>query len=116
MSLQVNTASGTTIDLIDIILLLLDISDHIFMHNFIIYKKLKQPVIIGLDFAQHYKIRLDWNVYETLFFRHEGKKIATAVRKGNQCQLSVALLETPVGDKYAGEQLSYHLITYQGYH
>ena len=58
MPLQVNTARGTTSDPIGIFPLLLDINDHTFIHNFIICKKLKQPLIIGLDFTQCYKIGL----------------------------------------------------------
>ena len=56
MSLQVNAANRTTLDLIGIVPLILDINDHIFIHNFIISKKVKQPFIIGLVFAQGYKI------------------------------------------------------------
>ena len=80
MSLQVNTASGTTLDPIGIIPLILDINEHMFMHNFIICKKLKQSLIIGLDVAQCHKIRVDWDAYGTLVLRHEGKKIVTTIK------------------------------------
>ena len=73
-------ASGATLDLIGIVPLILDISDYTFTHSFIILKKLKQPLIIGLDFAQCYKTGVDWDTYGTLFLKYKGRKITTALR------------------------------------
>ena len=59
MSSHVNTASRTTLDPIAIVPLIPEINDHTFIHNFFLCKKLKQPLIIGLYFAQCYKIGVD---------------------------------------------------------
>ena len=45
----------------------MNIEEHSFKHNLIIYIKLKQPLIIGLDFAQRYKLGVDWNTSGTLY-------------------------------------------------
>ena len=63
-SLKVNTASGTTIGIGP---LELNIDNHVSMHNYIICTKLKQPLIMKLDFAKKYGIGVDWVVYGTLF-------------------------------------------------
>ena len=110
MSLWVNTASGTMLDLIDIVLLMLNIHDHTFLCIFIICHKLKQLCIIILDFAQCNKTAVDWDAYGTLFLRYKGKNIVTAMRKGNPCQTSVALVEMPVADKCTEDERK-HLVT-----
>ena len=104
MSLQINTASRTTLGPIGIVPLILNINDYIFIHNLIIHKKLRQQFIIGLNFAQRYKIGVDWDAYGTLFLRYKGKKIATVMRKSNPCWQSVALLETLVSDTWAKDE------------
>ena len=50
-----------------------------FTHNFIVYIKLKQNLILGLDFAQTYKIDIDSDIDGKLFPRCKGKKIATSL-------------------------------------
>ena len=50
-SLRVNTVSGMTLGTIGIVPLIPDIDNHTFVHNFIIHTKLKQSLIIELDFA-----------------------------------------------------------------
>ena len=107
MSLWVNTASGTTSDLIGILSLTLYINDHSSAQNFIICKKLKHLLIVGLDFAQRYKIGLERDAYGALFLIFEGKKIATAMEKGSPHQQLVALLKTPVADKWARDERKY---------
>ena len=59
MSLQVNTASRKSLGMIGVAPPCLDSNDHTFIHNFIICKIQKQPLITGLDFAQRYKIGID---------------------------------------------------------
>ena len=53
------------------------------MHNFIICTTFKQPLILGLKFAERYKIGIDWDMYGTLFLRCEGKNIATSMKMIN---------------------------------
>ena len=54
--LWVNTASGKTLGLMGIVPLIIDTESCTFVHNSIICTKLKQSLIIGLDFAQIYII------------------------------------------------------------
>ena len=49
-------ATGTTLGLIRIVSLILGINNNTFIHNVIISEKLKQPLIVRLDFAQRYKL------------------------------------------------------------
>ena len=92
-------ASRTTLGLIEIVPLILDINNHTFVHNFIICKKLKQSLIVGLDFAQRYKTGIVWDAYGMLFLRYKGKRIAIAIKKDNPCQQTVAFPEISVAAK-----------------
>ena len=58
-TIWVKTASGTTLSPIDLIPLIMDTEEYSFKHKFIICTKLKQPLIIGLDFALRYKLAAD---------------------------------------------------------
>ena len=84
--LQVNMVKRATLGPKGIVPLILDINDDTFVHNFIICKKPKQPLNLGLHFAQRYKSGVDWDACEHLFLRYEGKMRATAMNKGNPCQ------------------------------
>ena len=57
--LKVNTAIEATLGPIGIALLDVNIEEQNFTHNFIVCTKLKQPFILGLDFAQRNKIGID---------------------------------------------------------
>ena len=77
-----NTASGTTLGPIGgLVSLTLDINDQTFVQILIICKKMKQPLIMGLDFSQRYKLDIDWDAYGTLFLRYKGERIATTIKK-----------------------------------
>ena len=62
-------------------------------------KKQKQLLIVGLDFAQRYKIGVHWDADGTLFLRYKGKSIATAMKTDNPCQQTIAFLEISVAEK-----------------
>ena len=64
-----------------------------FTYNFVVCAKLKQHLILGLDFAQRYKIRIDWDINEKLFLRCEGKKIASSLKTINSGQWMIASLK-----------------------
>ena len=57
--LKVSNACVATLGPIGIAPLELNIDDQNFGHNFIVYTKLKQHLILGLDFAQRYRIGID---------------------------------------------------------
>ena len=94
----------TTLGLKGTIPLILDINDHTFVQHYMIYKKLKQPLIVELDFTQRYKIGADWDAYGTLFLGYKGKMIATAMKKGNPCQQTIAFLGTLIAEKWARDK------------
>ena len=66
-TLRVNTTSGTTLSTMDIDHLTMNIEEHNFKHNFLICTKLKQSLIIGLDFVQRYKLGVDWDTSGMLY-------------------------------------------------
>ena len=64
----------------------LNIEEQNFTHNFIVCTKLKQYFILGLNFAQRYKIGIDWDINRKLFLRHEGKQIAISLKTSDSGQ------------------------------
>ena len=75
-----NTANRATLGPIGIAPLDLNTEEQNFIHNFIVCTKSKQNLILGLDFAQRYKIGIDWYINGKLFLRHEGKKRKTSLK------------------------------------
>ena len=96
-TLKVNTRSGATLGPIGISPLELNIDDQIFAHNFVVCIKLKQHLILGLDFAQRYRIGIDWDMYRKLFLSCEGKKIATSMKTYNPEHWTIASLDILAG-------------------
>ena len=45
----------------------MNVEEQSFRDNFIICIKVKQPLIKGLDFAQRYKLGVDWDTSGTLY-------------------------------------------------
>ena len=96
--------SRTTLGLIGIVPLTLDIKNHTFIQNFIICKKLKQPFLVGLDSAQNTKIGVDLDTYGTLFLRYESTKIAAAMKKVIHADITLALFEKSAAEKLARDE------------
>ena len=59
-------ASGIALVMIGIVPFIMNIEEDRFRYNFIICTKLKQPLIIRIDFAQRYKIGVEWHNYGSL--------------------------------------------------
>ena len=78
--LWINTTSGTTLGPIGLKQLTMNMEEHSFRHNLIICTKLKQPLIIGLDFAQRYRLEVDWDISGNLHIWLNGWKIATVIQ------------------------------------
>ena len=64
----------------------------------------------GIKFAQRYKIEVDWDAYGTSVLKIQSKKDNHSNKKGNPYQQSVALLGTPVADKWAHDERK-HFVT-----
>ena len=65
--LKVNTLSGATLAPIGTALLDSNTDDQNFMHNFVVCTKLKQHLILGLDFSQRYRTGIDLVLIENYF-------------------------------------------------
>ena len=59
-----------------------------------IYTKLKQLLIIGLDFAQRYKLSVGWDTSGTFYLQLDRQNIATTMKKGNTGRQVMAMYET----------------------
>ena len=81
-----NSASRTTLYPAGIAPLDLNIEEQNLTHNFIVCTKLKQNLILGLNFAHRYKIGINWDIDGKLFLRYEGKKIATSLKTNDSKQ------------------------------
>ena len=108
--LKVNTASGATLGPIGIAPLELNMDDQNFAQNSVVYTKLKHHLILGLDFAQRYRIGIDLDKYGKLFLICECKKIATSMKTNNPEQWTIASLEIPAGKQHKTNQ-KLHLLT-----
>ena len=109
ISLKVNTASGTTLGPIRIAPLEVNMKSQIFVCNFIICSKLKQPLSLELAFSHRYRIGIDLDMYGMLFLRHEGKKIVTSLKVINPGQWTIAFLEIHSGKpQETGQKLCFN--------
>ena len=91
--LKVNTTNGATLGPIRIAPLDLNIDEHNFKHNFIVCTKLKQNLILVLNFAQRYKIVIDWDINGILFLRCKGKRMTTSLKTNDSGQWTMASLK-----------------------
>ena len=91
--LKVNATSRATLGPVGIAPLDLNIEEQNFTHYFIGCTKLKQNLILGLHFAQRYKICIDWDINRKLFLRCKGKKIPTYLKTNDSGQQAVHLLK-----------------------
>ena len=71
----------------------LNIDNQNFMHNFVVCTKLKQHLILGLDFAQRFRVGIDWDTSGNFFLRHEGKKITCSMKTHNFGQQVITSLK-----------------------
>ena len=75
----VNQASGGSIGAIGMIDIICNIKNKMFKHKFIVCSTLKTSMILGLDFAQTYRIGIDWDDNMDPYLRSEGKYLVSAM-------------------------------------
>ena len=75
----VKQASGSSMGALGMIEITFTIEGHIFKHEFIVCSALKTGVILGLDFAQSYRIGIDWNDAMEPYLGSRGKYLTTAM-------------------------------------
>ena len=72
----VRSANGSNLGLIGIAKGSLLLVAHEFEHKFIVCKYLLHPVVLGLDFAQDFRVGIDWN-YQGHLYLHKDLKSLT---------------------------------------
>ena len=53
----------------------LEIHDKQFEHTVNVCHNLQQPLLLGMDFAQNYRIDIDWGQNNVSYLRHKGRKV-----------------------------------------
>ena len=76
---SIKQASGGSIGAIGTIDIICKISNRTFKHKFIICTALKAQMILGLDFAQTYRIGIDWDRNMEPYLRSEGRFLTSAM-------------------------------------
>ena len=76
---SVKQASGGSIGAVGTIDIICKIRNRTFKHKFIVCTALKAQMILGLDFAQTYRIGIDWDSNMEPYLRSEGKFLTSAM-------------------------------------
>ena len=76
--LKVGQAYGTSLGPNGLVRLLIEINNNHFEHLFIVCQNLKPPLLFGMDFAQCYKIGIDWDHTEASYLWYKGRKLMSA--------------------------------------
>ena len=76
---NMNQASGGSIGAVGTIDITCKIRNRTFKHKFIVCTALKAQMILGLDFAQTYRIGIDWDNNMEPYLRSEGKFLTSAM-------------------------------------
>ena len=92
--LKLNTASGATSGPTGKILCI----------NLVCAQKLKQHLILRLDFAQRFKKGIDWDINGKLFLRSKGKKISPSMRTNDFGQWMIDSLKISTDEHNETEQ------------
>ena len=61
-----------------IVMVTLEINDKQFERTFIMCQNLQQPLLFGMDFAQNYRIGIDWDHNVVSYLKHQGSKLVSA--------------------------------------
>ena len=76
---SVKQASGSSIGVKGTVNVLFRIQDKLFKHQFIVCSALKTEIILGLDFAQTYRIGIDWDESMAPYLRTAGQFLTKAL-------------------------------------
>ena len=76
--LKVGQADGTSLGPKGLVRFLIEINNNHFEHLFIVCQNLKQPLLFGMDFAQHYKIGINWDHTGASSLWCKGRKLMSA--------------------------------------
>ena len=76
--LRVGQEHGKCLSPKGLVKLLIKIDNNHFEHLFIVCQNLKQPLLFGMDFAQHYTIGISWDHTEVSYLWCKGRKLMSA--------------------------------------
>ena len=94
MQLLVGQADGMSLCPKGIVKVTLAINDKQFEHTFIMCQNLKQPLLLGMDFAQNYRIGIDWNHNSVSYLKQRGWKLISAWPYGSISDPNFMMRET----------------------
>ena len=77
MQLRVGQMDSTSLCPKGAVKVILEINNKQFKHIFIVCQNLKQPLQFGMDFAQNYRLGIDWDL------RYKGRKLISAWPNGS---------------------------------
>ena len=58
-----------------VVRVMLEINNKQFEHMFVVYQNLRQTLLSRMDFAQNYRIHIDWDHNGASYLRYKGKKL-----------------------------------------
>ena len=73
--LRVGHTDGTSLDPKGLVRILIKINENHLEHLFIVCQNLIQPLLFRMDFAQHYKIGINWNHTGASYLWYKGRKL-----------------------------------------
>ena len=76
--LKVDQTDGTCLGPKGLVKLLIEININHFKHLFFVCQNLKQPLLFGMDFAQCYKIGIDWDHTGASYLQNKERKLMSS--------------------------------------
>ena len=76
--LKVGQADETSLGPKCLVRLLIEINNYHFEHLFTVCQNLKQPLLLRMDFAQCYKIGINWDHTGASYLQYKGRKLMSA--------------------------------------
>ena len=83
MQLQVGHVDGTSLCPKGVVKVMLEINTKQFEHMFIMCQNLKQPLLFCMNFAENYRIGIDWDHNGVSHLRYKGRKLISAWPNGS---------------------------------
>ena len=109
--LRVGQADGTSLGQKGLVKLLIIINDNPFEHLFIVSQNLKQPLLFGMDFAQCYKIRIDWDHTGISYLWYKGRKLTSAWHSSAMSQCVTGITNHDIDMETMSKRLGTRLVT-----
>ena len=109
--LRVSQTDGTSPGQKGLVRLLLKINDNHFEHLFIVCQNLKQPLLFIKDFAQCYKIGIDWDHTGASYLQYKGRKLMSAWHSSAMLQCATGITNHITNMDTTSNRLGTRLVT-----